>query len=73
MGNKPEEAKVPDWVKDLDLGRTVENVLMGDCVVRWEVLCYAYAPLVQADQYTKQTFCPITDYKDRLKLSYVRH
>lgn len=65
------EASVPDWVKDIDIGRSAENFLMGVilfvarlAVTSWD---YLFRP-----QKIKDEVLSITELKDTYKISHVR-
>ncbi len=66
-----ESANIPDWVKDLDLGRAAENLLMGAVLFVSRFIrthCHVLiSPVLVHDE-----ILTITEYKDGLKLSYIR-
>ncbi|NOH51644.1 hypothetical protein F0266_01755 [Vibrio coralliilyticus] len=62
---------IPDWVKDLDLGRAAENLLMG-AVLFVARFIKTHCHVLVRPKLIHDEVLTITEYKDALKLSYVR-
>lgn len=66
-----EDANVPNWLKDIDLGRSLENLLMGSVLFVGRFF-QTYTHIIAKRKSVQEEVLTITDFKDTLKLSYVR-
>lgn len=71
MTEKSEDAKIPDWIKDIDLGRTAENLLIG-AVLFVGRFFKTHISIIYRPQLFEAEMLTLVDYKDQLRLTYVR-
>ena len=65
------EAKIPDWVKDIDIGRSIENLLMG-IILFFGRLIKTTLHFLCRPKMIESDVLSIIELKDTYKITYVR-
>lgn len=68
---KKKEASIPDWVKDIDIGRSAENLLMGVILFVGRLAMTSWDFLFRP-QVIKEEVLSIKELKDSYKITHVR-